>query len=206
MPFTAPTPFGRRSFWSSKPRLDKKAISRPREYVWPEFVALPQRTARDVEIDRLLAEGASFGALGVQLISLHDAKGRDGIVRARCQRLGLDNILARAAEALDTDDNGRHGCFSWPDWGRVSDVFRIPDILEDHGQHHRNATTRPPGKISEDHSASARLAEGLDHPLMSASPTMPVSPAKTSLLLFRAWIVTRWYTDGVHGGEVGKGG
>ncbi|KAH9848335.1 hypothetical protein C2E23DRAFT_862719 [Lenzites betulinus] len=120
MPFTAPAPSGRRSFWSSgKPRLDKKAISRPREYVWPEFVAPPPRSARDAEVDRRLAEGAAFGALGVPLISLRDAKSRDGIVRA---------------EALDwttpNGDDGRHQCLPRQDWGRGLLGLRDPWPLD----------------------------------------------------------------------------
>ncbi|KAH9848332.1 hypothetical protein C2E23DRAFT_438954 [Lenzites betulinus] len=94
MPFTAPTSSGRRSFWSSKPRLDKKAISRPREYVWPEFVApvpvapvAPQFSSQEIAYQYLQRQSPSYEALGVQLISLLDAKCREGIVRGTLQHL-----------------------------------------------------------------------------------------------------------------------
>ena len=103
MPFTTTKSVSeRRSFWSSKPRLDKKMISRPREYVWPEFVAptptpapapapapaaQPKLSSQEIAYEYLQRQSPNYERLGVQLISLFDAKCREEIVRGTLEHL-----------------------------------------------------------------------------------------------------------------------
>ncbi len=75
----------------SKSKLDKKIISRPREYEWPAFQPQPrpqpqpQRPSKPTheviplsqeKVDELIRKG-----LGTQLISLQDARMREELVR-----------------------------------------------------------------------------------------------------------------------------